>query len=70
MSRQNKNKRVIDQRKQCTTIHKRSVASSGIKRTRQPKEARASVGFTKKLTSFKKGKCIVKDGKRISINLH
>lgn len=66
MSKQSKSKRVIEQRKQVTAIHKRSVASSGIKRTKQPKEQRASVGFTTKLTSFKKGKCIVKEGKRVS----
>jgi hypothetical protein len=64
MSRQSKNKRVTEQRKQVTATHKKSVASSGIKRTKQPKEQRASVGFTKKLTGSKKGRCIVKDGEK------
>lgn len=68
MSRQNKNKRVISQRKQVTKVHQAGVQSVGTKRTKQPKEQRHSVGFTKKLTSFKKGKYIVKDGKRITAN--
>lgn len=68
MSRQNKNKRVINQRKQVTKVHQTGVQSLGTKRTKQPKQQRHSVGFTKKLTSFKKGRCIVKDGKRISVS--
>lgn len=68
MSRQNKNKRVISQRKQVTKVHQDGVRSLGTKRTKQPKKQRNSVGFTKKLTSFKKGKYIVKDGKRVSAN--
>lgn len=69
MSRQSKNKRVISQRKQVTKIHQAGVQSVGTRRTKQPKEQRHSVGFTKKLTSFKKGKCIIREGKRISANV-
>lgn len=68
MSRQNKNKRTIAQRKQVTKVHKDGVNSWGWKRTTQPKELRHSINFTKKLTSFNKGRCIVRDGKRTSIN--
>ena len=69
MGRQNKNKRVINQRKQVTKVHQAGVQSLRTKRTKQPKEQRHSVGFTKKLASFKKGRCIVKEGKRISANV-
>ena len=69
MSRQNKNKRVINQRKQVTKVHQAGVQSLGTKRTKQPKEQRNSVGFSKKLTSFRKGRCIVRNGKRISANV-
>lgn len=69
MSRQNKNKRVLAQRKQVTKIHQAGVKSLEIKRTKQPKEQRHSVGFSKKLASFKKGRCIVKEGKRVSANI-
>lgn len=68
MSRQNKNKRVIAQRKQVTKVHKDGVNSWGGKRTSQPKELRNSINFTKKLTSYEKGKCIIREGKRISAN--
>jgi len=66
MSKANKNKKVINQRKQVTKTHQAGVQSLGTKRTKQPKKQRHSVGFTTKLTSFKKGKCIVKEGKRVS----
>jgi hypothetical protein len=69
ISRQNKNKRVINQRKQVTKTHQAGVQSLGTKRTKQPKEQRHSIGFSKKLTSGKKGRCIVKEGKRISANV-
>lgn len=76
MSRQNKNKRVINQRKQVTKVHQAGVKSFEVlnkglcsKRTKQQKEARHSVGLTKKLLSFRKGRCIVKEGKRISADV-
>lgn len=68
MSKANKNTRKINQRKQVTKTHKAGVESLGMKRTKQPKEQRHSVGFTKKLASFKKGRCIVREGKRVSAN--
>jgi len=69
MSRQNKQARVINQRKKVTKVHHNGVQSLGTKRTKQPKEQRTSVGFPKKLASFKKGRCIIKEGKRISANV-
>lgn len=57
MSRQNKNKKVIAKRVQVTSLHKKAVATTGLKRTKQPSQGRAVVGFTKKLTSKNKGLC-------------
>lgn len=68
MSKANKNARKINERKQVTKVHQAGVTSLGMKRTKQPKKQRNSIGFTTKLTSFKKGRCIVKEGKRISAN--
>lgn len=69
MSRQNKNKRIIKQRKQVTKLHKAGVNRLGMKRTKQPEKQRHAVGFTKKLTSIRKGRCIIMEGKRISANV-
>lgn len=74
MSRQNKSKKVIARRVQVTALHRKAVASTGLKRTKQPAQGRASIGFTNKLTSRAKGACkTVKDSKkgwiRISANV-
>ena len=56
MSRQNKQKRVKELRVQVTAVHTKAVESTGLKRTMQPVTGRAGMGFTKKLTSARKGK--------------
>lgn len=67
MSRQNKQRRVIAEKISVTRVHKKSVQETGVKRAKQ-KKGKASVGFTKKLTSPGKGRCKVVAGKRVSIN--
>lgn len=67
MSRQNKNRRVIATRVQVTSLHKKAVESTGLKRTMQNPQNRIGVGFTKKLTSNNKGFCkIIKEGNSLS----
>lgn len=56
MSRQSKQKHTITIRQQVTAAHKGSVSSTGFKRTLQPANSRARMGFTQKLTSVNKGK--------------
>jgi hypothetical protein len=73
MSRQNKQARKSDIRKQITAVHKAAVASTGLKRVKQPFDGRACRGFTKKLTSARKGQCVVKlinnVSRRVSVSL-
>ena len=63
MSRQSKQKRAIALRQQVSAAHKGSVSSTGVKRSLQPANSRARMGFTTKLTSARKGKMGIKPQK-------
>ena len=69
MSRQNKQAHKIQMRKQITALHKKGVANSGVSRSLQSGKERLTPGFTTKLTSANKGKCIILKGKRVSLSL-